>query len=286
MNVSTAYANCERLARTTAANFYPAFLVLPREQRRAMYALYAFNRLTDDISDGPGAPTSKRQALADWQATLDRVLDDHEQHPYLAALRDATNRFGISRDHFHAVIEGCRADLEPRTFVHFADLEDYCKLVASSVGQACIAIWGYRSRHAPEYADAAGIALQLTNILRDLDEDRRRGRVYLPLEDLDRFGCDHAVICADPSDGAFQALMHFEAERAKQYYQTAARLDATLSSPGRAVFRVILGTYRSLLQRIEDSQFDVLRQRITVPLRHKLGLVARSLPLRWGWASV
>jgi phytoene synthase len=152
------------------------------------------------------------------------------------------------------------------------------------VGQACIHIWGFRGERAPDYAEAAGVALQLTNILRDLDEDRQRGRVYLPVEDLDRFGCDRHAICADAKCDAFQALMRFETERTKQFYREASGLTACLLPAGRAVFGVILDTYHRLLERIEAAQFDVFAQRVSVPKREKVGLVLRALPVRWGWA--
>ncbi len=284
MSVGASYAHCERLARSAAANFYPAFLVLPREQRRAMYTLYAFNRLTDDISDSPGDGGAKHKALESWQQTLDSVLDGGRDHPVLTALRDATNRFQIPREHFHAVIDGCRMDLEPRSFATFAELHHYCRLVASAVGQACIHIWGFRGEHATKHAEAAGVALQLTNVLRDLDEDRRRGRVYIPLEDLDRFGCDRQSICSDAKCDAFQSLMRFETDRARHYYREAEGLTECLLPAGRAVFSVILGTYRRLLERIEASRFDVFAQRVSVPRREKVGLVLRALPVRWGWA--
>lgn len=285
MNVGTSYSHCERLARTAAANFYPAFLVLPREQRRAMYALYAFNRMTDDISDGPGDVEAKRQALGTWRKILDSVLDDGRGHATLTALRDATIRFNIPREHFHAVIAGCELDLEPRRFATFAELHQYCRLVASAVGRACIHIWGFRGQNALERADAAGIALQLTNILRDLNEDRNLGRVYLPIEDLDRFGCDRDSICTDAKCDAFQSLMRFQTERTQQYYDHASGLSECLQPAGRAVFGVILGTYRRLLERIEDSHFDVFSQRVTVPRREKVGMVLRALPVRWGWGG-
>jgi phytoene synthase len=281
MNIAAAYSNCDRLARS-AVNFYPAFVVLPRAQRRAMFALYAFNRLTDDISDEPGDAVAKRQALGEWQRTLEAVLDGRADHPVLTALRDAANRFGIPRQHFHSVIEGCRMDLEPRKFETFEELHGYCRLVASSVGQACIHIWGFHCERAPQYAESAGVALQLTNILRDVDEDRRRGRAYIPIEDFQRFGCDFDSL--NERCEMFQSLMHFEAERAKTYYEDAAKLSECLFPPGRAVFSVILGTYRRLLERIEKSRFDVLAKRVTVPRHEKLALVMRALPIRWGLA--
>src|SRR5262245_35272007 len=166
MNVGASYAECERIARRAASHFYPAFMILPRAQRRGMYALYAFNRMTDDIAD-QSAGDNPRDHLAHWQSTLDAVLDGKCEHSSLTALRDTVQRFDIPPQYLHDVIEGCRHDLSRPRFPHFADLRRYCQLVASSVGLACIHIWGFKGDQAIEHADAAGIALQLTNILRD-----------------------------------------------------------------------------------------------------------------------
>jgi phytoene synthase len=182
------------------------------------------------------------------------------------------------------IIEGCRMDVEVRKYATFLELYRYCTLVASAVGQACIHIWGFRGDKAPQYAEWAGVALQLTNILRDLGEDRSRGRVYLPQEDLTNFDCCVDSVCGSPSDPRFQSLMHFEAERAHRYYREARALDACLTAPGRAVFRVIFDTYRALLHRIEAENFDVFSHRIRLSCAHKFGIAVRALPLRWGWS--
>lgn len=283
MTVAASYARCERIARAAAANFYPAFLVLPRPRRRAMYALYAFNRLTDDIADGEGSADQRRASLDQWRTTLRESLDGRP-HPVLSALADSARRFEIPPQYFHAVIDGCERDLEPRPFPTFADLYRYCYHVASAVGLACIHIWGFRGQRATEYAESAGVALQLTNILRDIGEDRDRGRVYLPVDDLKRFGCDPDRVCDNPTCDAFQAMMRFQADRAKQYYEHSRQLEACLDPAGRAIYSVLWGTYRRLLTRIEDVRFDVLTSRVRVPTREKCWLVARALPVRWGWA--
>jgi phytoene synthase len=284
VTLGAAYAECERIARRSAANFYPAFLVLPRQQRRGMYALYAFNRLTDDISDGPGTPEERRRDLDRWEQQLAAALDGAGAGPVLSALRDTVQRFGIPPQHLIDVIDGCRMDLEPRRFESFPELHHYCRLVAAAVGLACIHVWGFRGADAPRYAEAAGVALQLTNILRDLGEDRARGRVYLPAEDLRRFGCCPNLICSDPCEPAFQELMRFEVARARAYYDEAKGLDPLIAPAGRAVFRVLVGTYRALLDRIEAAGFDVFTRRVCVGTRTKVGLVLRALPLRWGWS--
>lgn len=283
MTISASYAECERIARRAASHFYPAFLILPRAQRRAMYALYAFNRMTDDLADSPVDEVDPHEALTRWQIILDATLDGSLQHPQLTALADTVRRFDIPRQYLHDVIAGCRLDLDRPRFETFAELKRYCQLVASSVGLACIHIWGFHGDSAVEYADAAGIALQLTNILRDLKEDQTAGRLYLPLDDLQRFGCDREHIGSDAKCESFQTLMQLEVERAKVYYEIAKGLDGCLNSTGRAVNRVIVGTYRRLLHRIEQANFDVFSKRISVPKREKMAIVMKALPARMGW---
>jgi len=283
MSVSASYARCEKIARRSASQFYPAFLVLPRAQRRSMYALYAFNRLTDDIADCPGDAVEKRRALDVWQRTLNDALSGMP-HPVLSALRDTVMRFDIPPTYLHAVIEGCKIDVAQPSFPRFADLYNYCTLVASSVGLACIHIWGFRNPAALQSAESAGVALQLTNILRDLGEDRSRGRVYLPQEDLQKFGCDSKTICTDATCPSFQALMQFQVERTKSYYTLAEELDQYLSPMGRAINRLIVQTYRRLLTRIEMAKFDVFSRRIRVPRSEKMKLILQVVPVRLGWA--
>lgn len=282
--LSASYAFCRQLTRRTAGNFYPAMLVLPRAKRRAMYALYAFNRLTDDIADAEGPPLSKQAELLRWKQTVDAGLMGEAAHPALPALKHAVDQFGIPVSHLHAVIAGCLMDTSPRPFATFADLYRYCTLVASAVGMACIHIWGFRGDKAPLYAEHAGVALQLTNILRDLGEDRERGRVYLPLEDLNRFGCDPVHIASAGTEQSFRSLMSFEVERTRGFYETARGLESCLLPAGRAIYRAILDTYRGLLDRIEAIDYDVFSQRVRLTPWKKLQLVGRALPLRWGWS--
>lgn len=282
MTLDDAYRQCQRIARRAASSFYPAFLILPREQRRAMHALYAFNRLTDDISDGPGSDADKLAALALWEARFDEARAGGVNHPVLAAVGDTSRRFRIPEHYLRSVIAGCRMDLRQRRYADFDELYAYCYRVASSVGLACIHVWGFRGNGAVKAAESAGIAMQLTNILRDLGEDRDRGRVYLPADELDRFGCDREAICASADEPSFQALMRFQVDRARQYYAAAGPLEACLQPPGRAVFRVWLRTYRALLERIEAARFDVFSRRVRVPRSEKLALLLRALPVRWG----
>jgi phytoene synthase len=278
------YAYCERLARREAGNFFHAFQVLPRPQRRAMCALYAFMRHTDDLADGQGAEEVKRSALRQWRIDLHSALAGEDRHPLFPALRHTLNRFAVPVEYLDDVIDGCEADLASVQMPDFATLYRYCYRVASAVGLACIHIWGFRDDTAKLPAEHAGIALQLTNILRDLPEDLANGRVYLPREDLERFGCDVESI-GRPGKPAYRELMAFETARAREYYRSAERLTPLLDPPGRAVFQVILRTYRGLLDEIQRRDFDVFRERVRLSPWRKAALVVRALPVRWGWVG-
>jgi phytoene synthase len=276
------YAWCERLARREAGNFYHAFRILPADQRRAMCALYAFMRIADDIADGPGAAADKRLRLDAWREQLDAALAGQDSHPLHPALRHAVGRYGIPRRHLVEVLDGVGMDLDTERYQTFSDLYRYCYLVASAVGLSCIHIWGFAGPHALRHAESAGIALQLTNILRDLGEDAGRGRVYLPREDLDRFGYSEGCLALKLCNDRFRALMRFEVARAQAYYEDAEHLLGALNPAGRAVFLVMLRTYRGLLDAIVRRDYDVFSSRVRLSRLHKLWLAARALPVRWG----
>jgi 15-cis-phytoene synthase len=282
--LARSYAYCERLARREAGNFYLAFRLLPAEQRRAMCALYSFMRVADDLADGPGAPEEKRGPLQDWRRRLDEALEGVYSHPLHPAFHHAIHRFGVPPLYLHAVIDGVEMDLDAAHYAIFSDLYPYCYRVASAVGLACIHIWGFAGEQAKEYAEAAGIAFQLTNILRDLGEDAGRGRVYLPREDLERFGYREEDLRRGVRDDRFRALMHFEVERAAAFYRKGEPLAPLLRPAGRAVFLTMLRTYRSLLDAIVRRDYDVFSSRVRLSRVHKLWLAARALPMRWGWA--
>jgi phytoene synthase len=245
-----------------------------------MCALYAFMRHTDDLADGPDAEETKRLALKQWRADLHAALAGDDRHPLHPALRHTIQRFGVPVEYFDDVIDGCETDLGPVQMPDFPALYRYCYRVASAVGLCCIHIWGFHDDSAKLPAEHAGIALQLTNILRDLPEDLARGRVYLPQEDLERFGCGPETL-----GPAFRALMAFETERAREYYRSAERLTPLLDPPGRAVFQVMLRTYRGLLDEIERRDFDVFRERVRLSPWRKAALVLQALPVRWGWVG-
>jgi phytoene synthase len=280
--VARSYAYCEQLARREAGNFYHAFRLLPRPQRLAMCALYAFMRTADDLSDGPGSTAEKRILLKDWRRQLDLALAGNFNHRLHPALAHTVVAYAIPPQYLYDVLDGVCMDLEPVRYQTFGELYGYCYRVASAVGLACIHIWGFRGEEAKIPAEAAGIAFQLTNILRDLAEDAARDRIYLPREDLDRFGYTEAQLYRGERNAAFRALMEFEVERAQNYYQATCPLAGMLRPAGRAVFQVMTCTYRGLLETIVRRNYDVFSGRVSLSRWHKLWLVLKALPLRWG----
>jgi phytoene synthase len=278
------YAYCDRLARREAGNFYNGFRVLPRPQRLATCALYAFLRIADDLSDGPGDPEQKRTLLAGWRAGLDRALRGEHTHRVFPALEHAVRTYAIPRAYLDAALDGVEMDLAPVHFRTFAELRLYCYRVASAVGLACLHVWGFRDERAKVHGEDAGLAFQLTNILRDLGEDAARGRVYLPRDELERFGYDPERLRAGKRDESFRALMRFQVERARGYYESSWALVPLLEPAGRAVFLVLARTYRGLLEQIEQRDYDVFSSRVRLSGWRKLLLALRALPVRWGWA--
>jgi phytoene synthase len=283
-DLARSYAYCVRLARKKAGNFYHAFRFLPGAERRAMCALYAFLREADDRTDEPATVEEKQRALAEWRAQFGRALAGEYVHPLHPALHHTMERFRIPRVYPDAVLDGVEMDLVHQTYGTFAELYRYCYRVASAVGLACIHIWGFTDELACTYAESAGIAFQLTNILRDLREDMGRGRIYLPQEDLDRHGYRAEALRRGERGASFRALMRFETERARHYYEAARPLIPLLRPAGRAVFQVMAGTYEGLLDAIEQRDYDVFSGRVRVSSWRKLGLVVQAMPVRWGWA--
>jgi phytoene synthase len=281
--LAASHAYCEQLAHRHAGNFYHAFRLLPVDQRRAMCALYSFMRVADDLADEAGATADKRTALATWRRQLHEALVGNYNHPLHPAFHHAVERYRIPVAYLEAVLEGVGMDLDADRYETFADLYRYCYHVASAVGLACIHIWGYRGEKAKTFAEAAGVAFQLTNILRDLGEDVARGRIYLPREDLLRFGYTEEQFRSRIRDERFVELMRFEVARANGYYDAALPLAELLQPAGRAVFLTMVRTYRGLLDEIVRRRYDVFSTRVRLSRIHKLWLLARVLPLRWGW---
>ena len=268
------------MSRREAKNFYYSFLLLPPARRRSMCALYAFLRRTDDLADGPGSDSAKREVLNGWREELDSALEGGPcDWPGLPAMADTAARHAIPPRYLRDVLDGVAMDLEPRSFATFDDLYPYCYRVASAVGLACIHIWGYRSEGglAERFAEECGVALQLTNILRDVREDARSGRVYLPREDLDRFGVAPEELAADRPSASARALFAYQGRRAYDFYAKGSPLIRLVAPVGRPVLRAIVGIYRGLLDEIARRQFDVLSMRVSVPPWKKAAITARSL---------
>jgi len=278
--LDASYRHCRDVARTRARNFYYSFLLLDKPRRAAMCALYAFNRHCDDLSDEPerfGA-TDARVALDVWRAELDAALDGRfSKNPIWPAFHDAVERYGIPHEYFHAMIDGVMSDLEPRQVATFDELYRYCYQVASAVGLSVLYVFGFESDDAPPLAEKCGIAFQLTNIIRDVREDSGLGRIYLPAEDLYRFGVTHAQLHSAERTPAFNELMRFEAERARRYYEESAPLVELVNPRSRRSLWALIRIYSRLLDRIEQSGFDVLSRRIRVPTWEKCAILARAL---------
>ncbi len=262
--VDESYAECNRIARTAHSSFYLAFFGLPREKRNALCALYAFNRLVDNVSDEPGNLESKRRGLARWRGLLDEMVAGRtEGHEILPALRDTVVRYAVPTRYFHDLILGAEMDLTIASYATFDQLSEYCYRVAGTVGLTCIHVFGFRNPKAPDLAERLGLAFQLTNIIRDARNDLEMGRVYLPQEDLDRFGC-RAEDLRGPLTPPVRALLEFEADRAWGFYEEGSALIEDVDADSRATLWALVRTYSSLLAHIETRDFDVFSSRISV----------------------
>ncbi|WP_165070436.1 phytoene/squalene synthase family protein [Paludisphaera rhizosphaerae] len=282
--LAESYRFCGEVARREARNFYLAFRLLTAERRQAMCALYAFMRHSDDLADDEAPGVDKAAALAGWRADLDSALESRESTwPGLPALADSVHKFAIPPALLHEVIEGVEMDLSPRRFDHFDELVDYCRHVASAVGLCCIHIWGYDSDggRAERLADRCGLALQLTNILRDVREDAGLGRVYFPRDDMERHGVTDADLHADHAGPALRNLAADYAARAYACYDEAAGLVPLVEPIGRPVLLTIAGIYRAVLDEIVRRDYDVLAGRASIPKRRKIAIALRSLSSRF-----
>lgn len=266
-----AYAYCEDVTRRSSSNFFYAFRLLPPERRLALCAVYAFCRFVDDIADDAGQ-RDPAALLARWRDELGHVYGGTPTHPIGRALADAARRFPIAQQHFLDLIRGVELDLTQRRYATFDDLYEYCYLVASTVGLLCIEIFGHRQSSAREYAIDLGVAFQLTNILRDVMEDGRRGRIYLPLEDLRRFDCREDELLAGRYSRRVGALMAFECGRARAYYLRAGGALAPEDRSSLAPAEAMRMIYERLLARIEARHFDVFGPKVTLPRYEKITL--------------
>jgi phytoene synthase len=274
-DVDQSYDYCVRVARTRAKNFYYSFLLLSKPQRRAMCAIYAFMRYCDDLSDDPGA---NRAAIERWRGELENALEGRfSGHPMWPAFHHTVRRFGIPHEYFREMIDGVLSDLEPRSFETFDQLYRYCYQVASVVGLTIVHIFGFDTRTALPLAEKCGVAFQLTNILRDIREDAELGRIYLPAEDLRRFGVTPEDLRAGNRNTPFLDLMRFEASRARRYYDESAPLLDLVHPRSRPSLWALISIYSRLLERIEATNYDVFRKRVRLSTIEKGWIVARAM---------
>lgn len=277
VDLAASYRYCAVVARTQARNFYYSFMVLPPERRAALCAIYAFMRYSDDISDDDGSSEGRAARMAAWRMALDLALQgEYGGSEILPAFHDTVLRYRIPPRYFHELIDGAEMDLTPRRYETFADLYCYCYHVASVVGLVCIHVFGFSDPRACEYAEACGIAFQLTNILRDLGEDSRMGRVYLPQEDLRCFRYSEADLAAQTVDERYLALMRFEVERAESFYRKAEPLMDLIDPASRPCLSAMIQIYHGILEQVVRQEYDVFRCRARVPAWGKLGIAARA----------
>ncbi|MEV8565031.1 presqualene diphosphate synthase HpnD [Streptomyces sp. NPDC051322] len=285
--VMAAYTYCEAVTGQQARNFAYGIRLLPTDKRLAMSALYAFSRRVDDIGDGELAPEVKQTRLEATRELLGRIREgavaEDDTDPVAVALADASRRFPIPLGGLDELIDGVLMDVRGETYETWDDLEVYCRCVAGAIGRLSLGIFGGGAGvpgadRAPEYADTLGLALQLTNILRDVREDAGNGRSYLPADDLAKFGCAEGFHSATPPAGSdFTGLVHFEVRRARALFAEGYRLLPYLDRRSGACVAAMAGIYRRLLDRIERDPEAVLRGRVSLPGREKAYVAVRGL---------
>ena len=270
-----AYDHCQRIAKEHARNFYYAFRTLPAKKRRAIYAAYAYCRYCDDIADEDLPIEEKRRLFAETRRMLAESHSGRASDPVFAALEDACASFQIPVHYFGEIIQGVEMDLTWTRFETFEQLHGYCYKVASVVGLICIEVFGYDDPKAKDYAIDLGVAMQLTNIMRDIKEDAQRGRVYLPLDEIRSFGYSEGELLDGVVNDAFRELMMFQSARARRYFDSGRSLIPLLHPESRACPAVLHGLYSAILNRIEECGFNVFERRIGLSAPQKLFLTAR-----------
>jgi phytoene synthase len=259
---------CQQKAAQSGSSFYYSFLFLPSERRRAITALYAFCREVDDVADEVSDIAVARVKLAWWRTEIANLFAGHPQHPVTRALAPFVAAYGLDAARFNEIIDGMEMDLVYHRYPDFESLKLYCHRVAGVVGQLSASIFGYTQPSTLEYAESLGMAFQLTNIIRDVGEDARRQRIYLPQDELARFGVSPEDILARRGGENFLRLMDFQAERAQSYYDAAFAKLAPEDRPNQRAGLIMAAIYRTLLDEIRRDRFNVLDRRIALtPLR-------------------
>jgi len=292
--LAVAYSVCRHITRRAAKNFYYAFLVLPRQKRHALSAIYAYMRKCDDIADDTALPVfERRQRLVAWLDAVHRALAGQPtDDPILLALTDTRQRFNIPVELLDQLAHGTEMDVDPEAddlllcetpesstlirYQTFEDLRRYCYHVASVVGLVCIRIFGYRNPAAEPLAERCGLAFQLTNIIRDVKEDALTGRVYLPEEDLAKFGIAPMELRSGPDLAKIRPLLELEAGRALEYYNAGDELIPFIDEDSQPALWVLVNIYRKLLAKIALRDYDVFSSKVSLTVGEKLGVLSRG----------
>jgi phytoene synthase len=290
MNVDDAYAYCRRIAHKHGANFSVGFRFLPREKRRAVYATYAYCRWADDIVDEGVAPEflpattdagtnagAPLAALDEWHRELDAAYSGTPTHPITIALADALEHFDIPKNAFVALLDGCRQDMWKRRYETFEELLHYCQLVASSISDLSLPIFGYKTDRAIEYGRQLSTALQLTNVTRDVGDDLTRDRIYIPLEELRRFGVTEEDLFAHVENDRVRKLIEFQIERAEGYFRAAEPLLDELAWDARFPTVLMGGIYATVLGKLRKDPLVVIRRRLSLSPLQKVLVVGRRM---------
>jgi squalene synthase HpnC len=288
------YAECHRIARASHSNFYYAFFLLPKPKRDALAALYAFMRLVDDLADAGSDLVAKQRGLADWRASLDDAITGQVQlfdgttalasavtalggaAEVLPALVDTMQRYKMPARYLHDLISGAEMDLTVRTYPTFDRLREYCYRVAGTVGLTCMHVFGFRDARALDLAEKLGLAFQLTNIIRDVREDYDAGRIYLPEEDLQRYGVSPEDFGRTEATLGVRELLRFEADRAWQFYEEGAELFSLVEPESRGALWLLVHTYSALLARIESLDFAVFGERVRLSRAEKMIFITKA----------
>ena len=276
-DLADAYETCRRITRTEARNFYFAFLTLPAERRRAIYVAYAFCRYCDDSVDAEGTTDEKLARIARLRRMLAEAYDGQASEPVFVGLADVADNYQIPQEYFEEVLNGVESDLVKTRYSDFAELRGYCYQVASVVGLICIQIFGYHGgEDARRHAIDLGLAMQLTNICRDVREDWELGRVYLPQDELRRYGVTEEDLAAGAVTDSFAKLLQFQIDRAREYFASGRLLLPYLPRRSRACPAALGSIYGAVLDRIERSGYDVFEERIGLSSGAKVALMARA----------
>lgn len=274
-SLAAAHRSCRSIAHEHGANFSVGFRFLPASKRRAVYAAYAWCRVADDIADEPGERIEER--LDVWQAGLDRCYEGSPDHPITIALADALEDFAIPKRAFVDLVDGCRQDMWKTRYETFDELLEYCRLVAASISDISLAIFGYSDPSAIDRGRDLSTALQLTNICRDVGDDLDRDRIYLPREDLERFGISEAALQERERTESMREMLEFQISRARSYFESAEPLIATIDRDARLPVGLMGGIYATILGHLSRNPFIVFDRRFSLSLAQKLAVVARRL---------